>query len=67
MPRRTQKDMAEEIQGLLDKGKTHAWIMENRQDLANGWNEVARGVTAKRPPRGAGSTERHRTVTADLP
>ena len=67
MPRRTQKDMAAEIKGLLDSGKTHAWIMANRSDLANGWNEVAKGVVAQRPPRPPGPIERHRNVTADLP
>lgn len=67
MPRRTQKDMAREIQGLLDAGKTHAWIMEHHPELANGWNEVAKGKIAQRPPRPPGTIELRRTVTADLP
>ena len=77
MPRRTQKQSAEEIRGLLEKGKTHAWIMANRKDLANGWNEVAKeqggktttakAATASRQPRGGGAFEPHRTITSDMP
>ena len=77
MPRRTQKQSAEEIRGLLAEGKTHAWIMANRKDLANGWNEVARdtstkvstakATTASRQPRGGGAYEPHRTITSDMP
>ena len=77
MPRRTQKQSAEEIRGLLAKGKTHAWIMANRKDLANGWNEVAKetdgkattakAATASRQPRGGGSFEPHRSLTSDMP
>lgn len=67
MPRRTQKDMAREIQALLDGGKNHGWIMKNHPELANGWNEVAKGQIAQRSPRPPGPIEFNRTVTADLP
>lgn len=77
MPRRTQKQSAEEIRGLLADGKTHAWIMANRKDLANGWNEVAKDTTVKvttakaatasRKPRGGGAFEPSRNITSDMP